>query len=1371
MSRIRFRTQPCRQSRPLKSRRPQLEALEPRRLLAAITANSLGDTDARDAVLTLREAILVADGGLDLAALSPAERAQVDPLASPARAAIGFAPSVAGTIRLERALPALTGRLSVAGPGAASLTVTRSTSPGAAEFRIFHVLAGADVALSGITIVGGRSDRGAGILNSGSLTLDDGGVLGNEASSAGALGGGIANFGTLTVTNSLISGNRSQGGGALGGGIANFGTLTVTNSLISGNRTEGGGALGGGIHNAGKMTIVGTELANNTVLGGGSSGGGINNSGSATLVGVDVTGNIVAGAGAGINNNGALTVIDSEFVGSGSLIFPGQSIINGGTATVVGSTFVGGTGATGVQAIINLGTLAVTNSTFSDFPSSGGNVAIDSQGTSRLTVSHSTFGDAGIFAGGAASVKITASLFTQAAGSTIVLGAPATTFVSGGHNLFSDRPAVALDPSDLTDADPLLAPLGDYGGPTRTMALLPGSPAIDTAVSVAGASADQRGVPRPQGSAPDIGAFELAFGPFLRLTSDSDTELVGASHTVTATLLGLDFRPIAGVPVAFRVAAGPNAGASGTISPAGGLTNADGEVSFTFAGRGGVGIDTIFATATPAGGPAISSSGTSLIWTTLAVATTADSGPGSLRAAIAAADRNPGRDVITFAPGFAGTIALLSPLPDLSGEIAVVGPGASFVTVAADPAGFRVFSVAAGADASLSGLTISGGRADAGGGILNAGRLTVADSIVAGNTAAGFDRGEGGGIRNVGTLTIRNTTVAGNSSIHTGPFGSSDGGGVSNSGLLTIIRSTLSGNSAPGWGGGIYNDASGTLTVVDSTIDGNSIAGGFFGGTAGGGIANFGVLTLIASTLSGNSVEGLVPGGGGLSNHGTATLINATLVGNTATSASFGLPTGFRSSGGAISNAGTLTVLGSTLVGNSTDRGGGIHTTPGTTTVIASILHNPTGGNLSFEDGAPATAFVSGGHNLFSDRPAVALDPSDLTDTDPLLAPLGDYGGPTRTMALLPGSPAIDAGTASAGIEADQRGVSRRQGLAPDIGAFESRGFTIVIVAGDGQLAPAGAAFASPLVVAVAGAFGEPVAGGRVRFIAPDGPATARLDAASATIGADGRASVIATANELGGSYSVVAGAAGASEVAFALANASGATVVRLLVEPASPAPGRPITFTATVGGAPGATPTGFVTFREGEAVLAVVPLDADGRASFSTTALGPGPHAITAEYGGDAAFAAGGATAEVVVADGAAPRVASLSRFGFHARPTVLVLRFDRALDPTSAEFVRNYRIVDRRGQRIAVRSAEYDPASGTVTLRPSRRLDIHRRFRLTVIADGPSGVRGPDGRPLDGSGLGRPGSHYRTTISREDLILPPRMVHLRIRPAHRSR
>ena len=144
-----------------------------------------------------------------------------------------------------------------------------------------------------------------------------------------------------------------------------------------------------------------------------------------------------------------------------------------------------------------------------------------------------------------------------------------------------------------------------------------------------------------------------------------------------------------------------------------------------------------------------------MLWTTLTVTNTNDAGVGSLRAAIAAADQHPGRDTIDFAPSVTGTITLLSALPDLSTDIVIDGPGPAALSAARSRAdgtpNFRIFTVASGAEVSITGVTISGGHEVFGGGILNSGSLTLTDCAVRGNSADGT----GAGISNFGMLSLR----------------------------------------------------------------------------------------------------------------------------------------------------------------------------------------------------------------------------------------------------------------------------------------------------------------------------------------------------------------------------------------------------------------------------------------------------------------------------------------------------------------------------------------------------------------------------------------------------------------------------------------
>jgi len=216
------------------------------------------------------------------------------------------------------------------------------------------------------------------------------------------------------------------------------------------------------------------------------------------------------------------------------------------------------------------------------------------------------------------------------------------------------------------------------------------------------------------------------------------------------------------------------------------------------------------------------------------------------------------------------------------------------------------------------------------------------------------------------------------------------------------------------------------------------------------------------------------------------------------------------------------------------------------------------------------------------------------------------------------------------------------------------------------------------------------------------------------------------------------------------------------------------ITVTAVVSpfGAPG-TPGGMVTFREGTTTLATVPLDADGRAVFTTASLGVGTHVLTAVYQGDANSSPSQATTTQTVdaISGPAPTVVSLQRFGVHRQPTVLVLTFDGPLDPLTAGDARNYRLAGPGGRRFALRfplqSAVYNPGSHTVTLFTTRPLPLGRTFHLIVVGTDPDGVRGLHGRLLDGKGDGQPGSDYRGAITRASLArIPAHPSRLPIHP-----
>ena len=257
------------------------------------------------------------------------------------------------------------------------------------------------------------------------------------------------------------------------------------------------------------------------------------------------------------------------------------------------------------------------------------------------------------------------------------------------------------------------------------------------------------------------------------------------------------------------------------------------------------------------------------------------------------------------------------------------------------------------------------------------------------------------------TVTIAGLTITNGAANAGAPPGDRGGGIFNDHSTLTVSNSALSGNSATFAAGGIYNDH-GTLTVSASTLSGNSAfhgAGIYDNGASSGGAT----LTVVNSTLSGNSAGsnggGIVNDGGG-GGSATLTVLNSTFSGNSDSGVAGGIDNlGF-------SGHGTLEI-GSTIL-NAGARGGNLRNLAGTIT--------------------------SDGYNLSSDSGSGFLNqPTDQTNTPPLLGPLQLNGGQTPTHALVCGSPAIDKGTNFLGLATDQRGEGfpRTFGAATDIGAFE----------------------------------------------------------------------------------------------------------------------------------------------------------------------------------------------------------------------------------------------------------------------------------------------------------------------------------------------
>ncbi|MGH2684507.1 MAG: choice-of-anchor Q domain-containing protein, partial [Actinomycetota bacterium] len=247
---------------------------------------------------------------------------------------------------------------------------------------------------------------------------------------------------------------------------------------------------------------------------------------------------------------------------------------------------------------------------------------------------------------------------------------------------------------------------------------------------------------------------------------------------------------------------------------------------------------------------------------------------------------------------------------------------------------------------------------------------------------------QGGAVQSAAdtTLTIRQAILESNEA--------QDGGAIANEGLLQLTDVSVVSNVAIGCCGGVLDENGSTLMNV--TIAGNQAT------FNGGGSATNGSLTNV--TVSGNSATDT---GGGYMADGDVTINSSTITANTADSDNNG-----SGDGGGLANDGgadTATLSNSIVAGN-VDRGG------------------------EAPDCDDVGSTISAGHNLIGNTTGCAFTPgtADLQNVDPMLGPLADNGGLTMTHALLPGSPAIDAGGSDA-APTDQRGLPRN----PDIGAYE----------------------------------------------------------------------------------------------------------------------------------------------------------------------------------------------------------------------------------------------------------------------------------------------------------------------------------------------
>ena len=935
-----------------------------------------------------------------------------------------------------------------------------------AGVRPFEIAAGT-VTMNRLTVTGGNMggiDDGGGILNSGgNLTLNNATVTGNTADTGG---GGIYNGATLAINQSTVSNNTGTDASANGGGIANVGTLTIYNSTVSGNTAVNGG----GISNiAGALTLNSVTIAANTAN---SAGAGLYTVLTPATLKNSILADNIGAADCELGPSGSITDDGYNLVENpGGCILSGTgSIIN--TDPALGPLADNGgdtethTLLTGSPAIDAGDTLEVTDqrgqprpfgladdmgafelqTCFVDNWSVANeaelNAAIACYNTKTVAGSYTITLTQDILLSDRQLDRSTTAIDNDTAGVALVI--EGSGFAVDGQNNFDVRPFTVQADTTVTMND-LTATGGNVlggGGDNRGGGILNrGNLTLNRSTVISNTAETRGGGLSNQGGTVEISESTIAYN----ISGTSSNPGNGAGIYNENGPITISNSTISGNESVGGLSNNPTFG--GGITSNDNLTLESVTVADNFASTGG------------------------------GLYFNAGTGSITIKNTILATN---GTDDCHFQTTGSATFNDLG--HNLVLQDSIINPcgivNGVNNNIVADP---QLLPLADNGGALTHAFRLDSPAIDAGDTSLTTDQRGVArpqdladdigalESTICGNDSWGVRRItelnaaiecfnvktapgiytisilDGGWPANLSTTAINNSTpgvslvIEGNGSTidrngdlfpGTRPFlieadttvtindlfisngdvrGTERGGAIRNLGNLTINRSTIAGSRAENSGGGISN--LGVLEINDSTIFANQIQGGS-AGVSGGGINSEGSLTIRNSTISGNTSSN---DGGGISSSGTLTLDSVTVTANSAAGAAAG-------SEGA----------GLQLIGFST----------------ATIQNSILAGNLGAEDCSNLFSTITdNGHNLVQTQDDCGFADGvsgNIVGQSANLGPLRDNGGPTRTHALLPRSPAINAGDTT--LTTDQRGELRPAGGADDIGAYEYQRASITIV-------------------------------------------------------------------------------------------------------------------------------------------------------------------------------------------------------------------------------------------------------------------------------------------------------------------------------------